>query len=930
MKINMLFKRKSFFNIIILFSLFLFLYIPVGKSTAFSGLGSNALVSNSQADAIFQRLTPQEKIGQLFLVTFTGTDVSNGSAIERLIREYHIGGVVLKNENDNFQDFPDIISNTVTLIDNLQNDAWNATLQEQVDPITNETFKPEYIPMWIGISQDGNGYPFDQIIHGLTPLPNLMAIGGTWDPNYAFEAGKLTGRELSSLGINLLFGPSLDVLDSNKPEVSGLGTRTFGADPFWVSEMGKSFINGLHTGSNNTLIVSAKNFPGYGGADRVPENEIATVRKSLSELKEYDLLPFYAVTGDAQSPAEQTDALLVSHIRYQGFSGTSPRSITRPLSIEQASLQSIMEIPQLNTWVQNGGILISDDLGGEAIRNYLDLDSQSFDPARITTNALLAGNDLLYVSNFSSENQPDQFNATIETMNFLERKYLEDPAFAQRIDASVLKILNLKLKLYNSFSLVDVLPPEKSIETIDTSSTIPFEIIRNSATLVNPSLADLDEVIPETPKRTDRIVFITDVRSGIQCSKCVEEPLIAVDALQNVILKRYGPDAGRLVVSSNLVSYPLSDLEGILNSRQIGTEIERRIALSHWIVFSLIDNDSEYSAYSILSRFLARRPDLLQGKKIIVFGFDAPYFLDATDISKITAIYCLYSKIPQAIDMAAYLLFQELPAIGKLPVSVEGINYNLNEALFPDPNQTFILEFDTPTSSAESDLTTPQPPLVKSIGDIIPLKTGVLLDFNGNIVPDGTPVEFIMKPVGEANSVSQIEFTKDGIARTSFIITVGSSHEFSAQSEQAKSNVLRLDVPLPLVEKPTTTPTLAPTPTVTPTITPTETPQATPIPEVKLPANPNISDWLMAILISALISWIAYRLTAQTGNARWGLRSGLLIFIFGLLSYSYLTLHLPGSEKLIVRSISQGVFFSTISGCFLGLLVAITWKKLKN
>jgi beta-N-acetylhexosaminidase len=60
-----------------------------------------------------------------------------------------------------------------------------------------------------------------------------MALGATWDPNLAEKVGKIKGFELSALGINMLFGPSLDILENPNPE--GLGdmeTRTFGGDPF--------------------------------------------------------------------------------------------------------------------------------------------------------------------------------------------------------------------------------------------------------------------------------------------------------------------------------------------------------------------------------------------------------------------------------------------------------------------------------------------------------------------------------------------------------------------------------------------------------------------------------------------------------------------------------------------------------------------------
>jgi beta-N-acetylhexosaminidase len=57
--------------------------------------------------------------------------------------------------------------------------------------------------------------------------------------------------------------------------------------------MGKAYISGLHTGSKSRMVVIAKHFPGRGSSDRSPEEEVATVRKSLEQLKQIELPPFF-------------------------------------------------------------------------------------------------------------------------------------------------------------------------------------------------------------------------------------------------------------------------------------------------------------------------------------------------------------------------------------------------------------------------------------------------------------------------------------------------------------------------------------------------------------------------------------------------------------------------------------------------------------
>ena len=119
----------------------------------------------------------------------------------------------------------------------------------------------DYVPLFIGISQAGDVYPGDQIISGMTPLPSQMAIGATSDSRLAEESGILLGKELAELGFNLVMNPSLDVLEGPIPkEKENIGVQTFGGDPYWVGEMGKEFVSGLHIGGAGRLAVSRRIF----------------------------------------------------------------------------------------------------------------------------------------------------------------------------------------------------------------------------------------------------------------------------------------------------------------------------------------------------------------------------------------------------------------------------------------------------------------------------------------------------------------------------------------------------------------------------------------------------------------------------------------------------------------------------------------------
>ena len=916
---------------IVVLLLVTFLAVPGFASPA----QDTTLSPQVQVETLLERMTPEERVGQLFLITFQGTDVGEETQVLNLITEHHVGGVVLQAKNDNFIDDGQSSVQTVweahSIVRKIQQEEWEYSQQTRLKLSTSESYFPTYIPLFISISQEGDGYPYDQILHGMTELPNAMTLGATWSPDLASQAGSILGKELNALGFNLLLGPSLDVLESPQLELTNnLGTRTFGGDPYWVAEMGRAYIRGVHLGSEGRVAVVAKHFPGHGGSDRLPEEEVATVRKSLDELTSFDLAPFFAITGNAQAPEEVADALLTSHIRYRGLQGNI-RAATRPVSFDPQALNLLMALPTLSSWRINGGILVSDNLGGLAVRRYYDLSIQTFDARRVALNAFLSGNDLLYIDDFSSTDSPDSYTAALRTLEFFIQKYQEDPAFAQRVDESVSRILTLKYRLYQDFTLGNVLAGQGDLSDFGQSDQISFEIARQAATLINPTQAELDDLIPDPPSPSERIIFISETNTAQQCHTCPPYQLLDQWAMQEAVLRLFGPQAGGQILASHLASYSLAELQQMLDPETENSAIETELNSANWIVFLMLSNSSVSPSFQTLRVFLTERPDLFQGKHLIVFGLCAPYYLDATNLSKLTAYFSLYSKIPHSVDVAAYLLFGELRASGASPVSIPGVSYNLNEALFPDPSRLISLELDLPIPETTPETTgtpSPTPSPQYRIGDVVPLRTGTILDHNGHLVPDGTPVNFVFTIGGESNSTRQVQYTKDGVARTTYAIKDSGTLEIRAESENARSDIFQFDIPSPSGESPTIAPTE--TPTQVPSPTPSDTPMyppATPVPP-PLPNPPGLIDWIMAVLVSGAVAWVAYRLSTQIGQVRWGVRSGFLALIGGLLSYSLIALQMPSGKWRVSDSVSLNVFLSSLVGSILGITLVFCWKML--
>ncbi len=892
----------------------------------------NLINSNLQIESLLEELTPEEKIGQLFLIAFQGTDVSEESQIYDLITKYHIGGIILNDTNDNFGTL-NLVQNTQNMITTMQMHEWNQA-QLGNSTVENQTQDPgHYIPLFIGISQEGNSYPYDTIFNEVSQLPNLMAIGATWDVNYAENAGELMGRELSAMGFNLYFGPSLDVLDL--PYVEGgddLGTRTFGGDPYWVGELGKAYINGLHLGSSNEMAVIAKHFPGRGSSDRLPEEEVATVRKSLEQLKQIELAPFFSVTGNAPDDSSTIDGLLMSHIRYQGFQGNI-RATTRPVSFDQSAQEQLMSLNEFSQWRDEGGVIISDNLASPAVRKFFDPTGESYDARQIARNAFLSGNDLLYFDMYVDAHDLDPYSTLLRVLEAFSLKYREDTAFAQKVDASVERILKLKLKMYPDFSIDSVIPQTQAIEIVGQETELMSGIANDSAVLMSPDIQELSVILPDPPQLNESIIFFTDEQSANQCSTCLEQSVFPTNALEKAILKLYGPGAGEQVNASRLASYSFEDLNAYLNDPEVNPNLGSSLRNANWIVFSFLKPDDENPDSMAMLRVLSDRTDLITNKKVIAFGFDAPYYLDATDISKLTAYYVLFSKTDAFIETAARILFQEQAAIGALPVSVPGIGYTLIEATAPDPDQIIPVFFDMPFTAETRVSETPVTPEIPEfqLGETISVRTGMIYDQNRNRVPDGTVVRFVFSNEGATTTTMQIETTTyQGIARVSYRIQSTGIIDIRATSDPANnSQTLRINVPdiegaeatIVVLQTEMPTPTETPVPP-TPTPTPTLTLEITPEDYI---TKPEMTDWfLMVLIVGISAAGIFFGFRRQV-SLRWAIRWALLALNFGVLTFFLISMQILVQANWVIGFQSADILAATFAGVLLGWLLGWFW-----
>ncbi|MFQ5460175.1 MAG: glycoside hydrolase family 3 N-terminal domain-containing protein, partial [Anaerolineae bacterium] len=490
----------------------------------------------AQGDAavrrVVQAMSPAEKVAQLFLVPIDGGQASLDGDAAHLVRDIHVGGVYLDPTRGNFGAGPNAPAEVARFTAALQ------SLAAGREP---------YVPLLIALAQKGGGFPDSPLVGGVTPLPSPMALGATWRPEQAEGIGELVGRELAAVGVNLLLAPDLDVLAVPLPGGPGdRGVSSFGGSPQWVGRLGARYVAGVHTGGRGRVATAVGHFPGIGGADRSPEEEVAVVEKTFQELAATELVPYEAVAGGGR-PGSRTDALVTSHVRYRGVQ----QQLDRPLSLDSGGLRYLWaQVPALDSWRSSGGVLVSPDLGLPAVRRYDDPNLGSFNHRRVIREALAAGHDVLFVANLDDGTAGSDLAAVDDGISWLATVYGEDEAVRAAVDAAVVRVVALKTRLYPDFRLEAVAAdPEVALRRTGVGTEEVRAVARDALTRLAP--AGGGAPAPGSPKAGDRVLLVVDARPETRCRGC--DPALSLDPKAMVAITRrtYGR-AGAHRVGSRL------------------------------------------------------------------------------------------------------------------------------------------------------------------------------------------------------------------------------------------------------------------------------------------------------------------------------------------------------------------------------------------
>lgn len=185
------------------------------------------------------------------------------------------------------------------------------------------------------VAADQEGGQLQALGDSATAFPGNMALGAIADPDLAERVGSAIGREARAMGVNVVYGPVLD-LATNRDNVA-LGIRSFGADPAVAAVLGATLIRGLRSAG---VAATAKHFPGLGEAASDTHHGAARIDVDRAGLEERELAPFRAaigagidlvmsahlavpaLTGDPTTPATLSSAVMAGLLRGElGFAG---------------------------------------------------------------------------------------------------------------------------------------------------------------------------------------------------------------------------------------------------------------------------------------------------------------------------------------------------------------------------------------------------------------------------------------------------------------------------------------------------------------------------------------------------------------------------------------------------------------------------------
>ena len=487
------------------------------------------------ADSLYQQLSLDEKIGQLYIVAlYNNRGEEEIQKIRNLVEKEKIGGLILMQDN-----------------------------AEKHIQLLNEFQGKSKVKMMIGI--DGEWGLF-QRFPAAHKFPWAMTLGAIQDNSLIYEMTSKIAEDCKRMGIYWDFAPVVDV--NTNPANPIIGNRSFGSDINNVIAKGLAYAQGLQ---DNGVLASMKHFPGHGDTDTDSHLDLPVVSHNLERLNAVELAPFKALLD------KKIGGVMVAHLYVPALEKQSGI----PASVSYEIITNL-----LKKSYQYNGLIITDALNMNAV-------AKKFPAGELDLRAFKAGNDIMLFSQdvpngkalikSALEKGEITENRLAESVKkILKTKYLLGLQNLKSINSeNINEDLNnashaeLSEKLYSN--AITLLKDEKNLLPLSCSETyyyLPLEEAPFQTFTENLNLGTTVKLISKTeiaqiPENSTVIVgFHKDNSTAYKSYKISQESkdiLAELSKKQNVILDVFGSpyalkDVDISTISTVLVSYENNDL----------------------------------------------------------------------------------------------------------------------------------------------------------------------------------------------------------------------------------------------------------------------------------------------------------------------------------------------------------------------------------
>ena len=235
---------------------------------------------NRWVDSVFNALTPDERLAQLFMVAAYSNKTAKTEA-EQLaqVKDLQPGGVIF----------------------------FQGTAPRQA-MLTNQYQAVSKIPLLVaGDYEWGLAMRLDSV----PKYPWQMTLGALKDEKIVTELAAVMAKEFKRVGVNVSFSPSLDI--NNNPLNPIIGSRSFGDSRANVTRLGVAFAKGLQ---DNGILACGKHFPGHGDTDKDSHKSLPLIPFTRARLDSMELFPFRVLARSG------IGSMMVAHLFVPGLDST--------------------------------------------------------------------------------------------------------------------------------------------------------------------------------------------------------------------------------------------------------------------------------------------------------------------------------------------------------------------------------------------------------------------------------------------------------------------------------------------------------------------------------------------------------------------------------------------------------------------------------